>query len=87
MDLIDEHAELLASIPAARLEAAMTDLYFDWRNSQTMTKGQLKVVIKRMRQASRKTMQDFESEARSSEIIISMRKSLENLRENKRKYG
>lgn len=66
-------------VPLARLNAAMADLAFDWREPGQLSKGQLKVVMKRMRQASHKTMDDMNLEAENSPTIQSMRRSLAKL--------
>lgn len=78
-ELIWEIEELLAYTAPQRIIQHTKDLHFKWQdNLDNLSKGQLEVVLKRLRRASRKTEDDFEQEAESSELIQSMRASLAN---------
>lgn len=83
-DLTWEIEELLARLSQAKIDTATRDLHFDWSDLTKLTKGQTAVLLKRLRNASRKTLADFDREAANSELIISMKQSLEKFKKGLR---
>lgn len=67
---------LIDQLPQEKIDQATYDLHFDWSDVSVLKEGQLNVLIKRLRQASRKTPADFKREAYNSPLIRSMHKAL-----------
>jgi hypothetical protein len=74
--VIEELQRLIDNLPQSKIDAATYDLHFDWSDLSRLSKGQMIVLLKRLRNASHKTIGDYDKQAEQSPLIQHMKKHL-----------
>lgn len=76
--MIEQIQHLLAILPQHKIETATRDLHFDLTQLDKLHRGQLAVLHRRLSKVNFKTLQEHDDTAEQSELIQSMRQSLNN---------
>lgn len=73
---------LLDTLPPGKILAATRDLHFNWSQVNKLRTGQVDVLLKRLKHAAAKTVDDYNEAAEASDHIQAMRQSLINFQAN-----